>query len=213
LTRDRFATRAIIIDTAASLIAAHGVDHLGVNSLADSAKCDKVLIYRYFGGLDGVLNAVAAERLLWPKLEFADEESDSNASLADAVLTLVLEEWAALSGGALMLQASAAEATTDGPLAVATSLQREESHARLVATLRQKHRVPPYIDLPAILEILSAALTLFALRASHRPGVGAGDEKAGAAPQPFDPATPQGWRRVEKTLATMTRALLDSDVR
>ena len=218
MPRDRFATRAIIVDTAASLIAAHGSAHLGVNSLADAAKCDKVLIYRYFGGLDGVFEAVGAERLLWPRMDVAGVESGGDASLADAVLTLVLEEWAALSGGALMLQASAAEVSSGGPLGTSTATQREEAHAKLVATLKTQHRVPPYIDLPAIFEILSGALTLFALRANYREGTGAGDVRATsassiAAAQAFDPATPQGWRRIEKTLAAMTRALLDADAR
>jgi AcrR family transcriptional regulator len=209
LTRDRFATRANIIDSAAALISAHGIAHLGINALADAAKCDKVLIYRYFGGLDGVIEALAAERLLWPRVELAEEESDGDASLADAVLTLVLEEWAALSAGALMLQASSAELSSAGPLGASTSMQRREAHARLVTTLKSQHRVPPYIDLPAILEILSAAVTAFALRANLG-SVASGSDAKTIVGATFDPSTPQGWRRIEKTLAAMTKALLDA---
>ena len=67
MSRDRFATRAALLNAAASIIASHGLPQLGVNSLAHAANCDKVLIYRYFGGLDGVLAALGAERMLWPE--------------------------------------------------------------------------------------------------------------------------------------------------
>ena len=52
MPRDRFATRAVILESAAAIVAAEGVAGIGVNSLAEAARCDKVLIYRYFGGLD-----------------------------------------------------------------------------------------------------------------------------------------------------------------
>lgn len=194
--RDRFATRAAILESAATFIASRGAHALGVNSLASAAKCDKVLIYRYFGGLDGVLSALGAERMLWPTVSTVVIEEES---LADAVRTLVLEEWAAISQGALARESAAAEASGVPALASAIAAQRAESHARAIAALRDTHRIPPYIDLPALVELLSAALTMFALRsAPHAP-----------ESQSFDPATPQGWRRIEKIIAAMTRALLE----
>ena len=209
MPRDRFATRAAILDSAASIIASHGLPALGVNSLAHAAKCDKVLIYRYFGGLDGVLAAVGAERMLWPRVEIAANEDEGDTALADAVHTLLLEEWAGLSASALMLEASAAELTSHpNSLATATSIQRAELHARLIAELREKHRIPPYTDLPALVELLSAALTLLALRAAP-----AAPNTEEDAPQAFDSRTPQGWRRIEKVLATVIRALLAVDNR
>lgn len=203
MTRDRFATRAALLDNAAAIIASRGLPQLGVNSLAHAANCDKVLIYRYFGGLDGVLAALGAERMLWPRVEIPPDDPDDNQSLADSVKDLLLEEWAALSSATLMLQSAAAELTTPNPLGAATSLHRTELHAQIIAKIKATHPVPPYIDLPALLELLSAALTLFALRAAHA----AHSERTDS----FDPATPQGWRRIEKMLSAITRALLDVD--
>lgn len=204
MSRDRFATRAALLDSAAAIIASRGLPQLGVNSLAHAANCDKVLIYRYFGGLDGVLAALGAERMLWPRVEIPPDDADHDQSLADSVKDLLLEEWAALSSATLMLQSAAAElTTTPNPLGAATSLQRTEFHAQIIAKIKASHAVPPYIDLPALLELLSAALTLFALRAAHA-------ENSERTPS-FDPATPQGWRRIEKMLSAITRALLDVD--
>jgi AcrR family transcriptional regulator len=208
MARDRFATRAAILESAAELVAAHGVGTLGVNLLADAAGCDKVLIYRYFGGLNGVLQTLGVERMLWPSLEVEGGDGDGDVSLAGAVESVVLEEWAALAGGALMLQAGAAEVTGGNPLGEATAAQRAERHGELIASLRAKHRVPPYVDLPALVELLSAALTLFALRAANSSGARAGSAETSA--RVLDPTTPQGWRRIEKTVGVVARALLES---
>jgi AcrR family transcriptional regulator len=203
LTRDRFATRATLLNSAASIIASGGLPQLGVNSLAHAANCDNVLIYRYFGGLDGVLAALGAERMLWPHVELTPDDANHNPSLADSVTDLLLEEWAALSSATLILQSATAELTTHNPLGAAASFQRTELHAQIIAKIQTAHHVPPYIDLPALLELLSAALTLFALRSAHA--------EHSELSESFDPATPQGWRRIEKMLSAITRALLDVD--
>ncbi|MDQ2767228.1 MAG: TetR/AcrR family transcriptional regulator [Gemmatimonadota bacterium] len=210
MARDRFATRAAILESAAELVAAKGVGALRVNGLADAAKCDKVLIYRYFGGLDGVLQALGAERMLWPVVETANESDDGqNDSLADAVRVRLLEEWAALAGGAFMLGASAAEVVGANPLGAAAAAQRADRHATMIASLRENHCVPPYADLPALVEMLSAALTLFALRAAHAEESVAGESLPHA--HSFDPNTPGGWRRIEKMVTAVTRALLEAE--
>jgi AcrR family transcriptional regulator len=214
LPRDRFATRALIIETAASIISARGVAALGVNSLADAANCDKVLIYRYFGGLDGVLAALGVERMLWPRVELGEDDATGGDSLADAVQSLLLEEWAALSGSALMLASAGAELSAEGrTLGLAASKQRAELHGAMIGALRENHQIPPYVDLPALVELLSAALTTFALRSAHAPAHAAAQSGSESHVPPFDPGSPHGWRRIEKMLAAITRALLDSNGR
>lgn len=209
MSRDRFATRAAILEAAERIIASHGVAELGVNSLATAAGCDKVLIYRYFGGLDGVLSALGDERRVWPTVGVGGEEG-----LAEAVRALLLEEWAAIAAGGLERESAAAEASggRDGPLARAVAGQRAESHERIVRALREAHRIPPYIDLPALVELVSAALTMFALR-SRTPVAGRGTGAPPPVPlQSIDPATAEGWRRVEKMVWSIVRALLDTGV-
>jgi AcrR family transcriptional regulator len=215
--RDRFATRAAILQSAAELVAAHGVGRLGVNMLAQAASCDKVLIYRYFGGLDGVLEALGVERMMWPHVEVEGGGGggavDDGASLADAVQSVVLEEWAALASDALMLRAQAAELVGGNALGPAAAEQRSERHAEIVASLLTGHRVPPYVDLEALLEILSAALTVFALRAASDGGAGNSKARplsAERSTSPLDPNTPHGWRRIEKTVGVIAMALLES---
>jgi AcrR family transcriptional regulator len=67
--RDREATRRVLIETVGKLLAEKGFSHLGVNAIARQAGVDKVLIYRYFGGLAGLIKAFGQEGDFWPSME------------------------------------------------------------------------------------------------------------------------------------------------
>ena len=51
--RDSQAMRRRILDAIGAIAARDGLAAVGVNALAREAGCDKVLIYRYFGDLEG----------------------------------------------------------------------------------------------------------------------------------------------------------------
>jgi len=112
-----------------------------------------------------------------------------------------------LSAGAFMLEGQAAEISGENALGRAGAMQRSERHGEIVASLRAAHRVPPYVDLAALLELLSAAVTLFALRAASGNEANPGAAGKGSS---LDPASPEGWRRIEKTVGMVARSLLDS---
>ena len=48
-----------LIKAVSTVIEEDGFDKVGINHVARTAGCDKVLIYRYFGGLEGLLTAWA----------------------------------------------------------------------------------------------------------------------------------------------------------
>lgn len=63
--RDRSATSARILKAATELLAQGGFQNLGVNAVARRAGCDKQLIYRYYGGMDGLVDAIGGELARW----------------------------------------------------------------------------------------------------------------------------------------------------
>jgi len=67
--RDREATRARLIEAVGSLLAQEGFKGLGVNAVAREAGVDKVLIYRYFGGLQQLIAAFGREGNFWPSIK------------------------------------------------------------------------------------------------------------------------------------------------
>jgi len=87
--RDRKRTEHDIIHAIGTLLARDGFRGLGVNALAREAGIDKVLIYRYFGGLDAAVEAYANEVEFWPTAdELAGYHDDLllNAPLADRII-------------------------------------------------------------------------------------------------------------------------------
>lgn len=69
LKRSRRATEVRFQNAVLELVAESGFAHLGINAVAEQAKSDKVLIYRYFGSLDGLLEKAAESHSWLPSAE------------------------------------------------------------------------------------------------------------------------------------------------
>lgn len=67
--RDRQATEQELVDAVGRLLVRDGAAAFGVNAVAREAGVDKVLIYRYFEGMDGLLRAFAESEAFWPSVE------------------------------------------------------------------------------------------------------------------------------------------------
>ncbi|MDI7864395.1 TetR/AcrR family transcriptional regulator [Rhizobiaceae bacterium n13] len=65
--RDRSQTEKAILSAAKRLLAEEGFQGFGINAVAREAGFDKQLIYRYFGGLDGLVEAIGTELGSWVK--------------------------------------------------------------------------------------------------------------------------------------------------
>lgn len=85
-TRDRVATEERILASVGQVLARDGFAAVGVNAIAREACVDKVLIYRYFGGLPELLHAWGASGRFWPRV--ADLLGDD----PQALLTLPMAE-------------------------------------------------------------------------------------------------------------------------
>lgn len=82
--RSRKDTEQRFQDAVLELVAESGFAKLGVNLVAERAGADKVLIYRYFGDLDGLLERVAQSRNWLPSV---DELCSDLSSEPSRVLT------------------------------------------------------------------------------------------------------------------------------
>jgi len=65
--RNRAGTERAIFIAARTLLAEEGFQGFGVNAVARRAGCDKQLIYRYYGGLNGLIDAIGADLGNWVK--------------------------------------------------------------------------------------------------------------------------------------------------
>lgn len=67
--RDRAATEARLLAAVGEVLARDGFGALGVNAVAREAGVDKVLIYRYFDGLPGLVAAWGRSGSFWPGID------------------------------------------------------------------------------------------------------------------------------------------------
>ncbi len=76
--RNREKTEGRIIDAVEKILASEGYQALGVNRVAREAGVGKVLIYRYFGGIEGLLDAYGKTERFWPSAEEIRGMSDED---------------------------------------------------------------------------------------------------------------------------------------
>ena len=67
--RDRPATEARILAAVGTVLARDGFGRVGINAIAKQAGVDKVLIYRYFGGLPELLSTWGRSGRFWPRID------------------------------------------------------------------------------------------------------------------------------------------------
>jgi AcrR family transcriptional regulator len=158
-------TKARILASLARIIARDGLGAVGVNTLAREAGADKVLIYRYFGDLDGVY-AAYAERgdFWWTCAELIEGIDPATTSLAGAVKLCLRRHALAIRARPVTLAVLAAEPTERTPLVIALEAVRERRSLELSAWLGQHYVLPRDIDLAAISLLLSAAINYLAAR-------------------------------------------------
>lgn len=197
-TRNKEATRKRLIDSIGALLARKGFRAVGVNTVAREAGVDKVLIYRYFGGLPGLIRAFGREGDFWPE---AEEIMDGSTS--DFMKMEPVDRFIALAGGyaravrsrPLTLEIMAWEMVERNELTEELENIREEAFARLLETIKPADN--SNMDWQAVSAIFGAAINYLAVRSRHITvfsGVENLDE-------------PEGWDRLERAMERMIRSL------
>lgn len=192
MARDSTATKERIVQAAARLLARGGYRAMGVNAVAEEAGTDKVLIYRYFGGLPGLLGTLARAHPLWPT---ADGVVQRAPTLEHALHLALLETGRAIRERPIAREILIWELAERNEVTAELAAVRERETERLIATLRSRFPLPQFLDLPALYALLSAALSYLALRST-------GDDRTFT----LAPSTDPDWRRIERATAAIVRA-------
>jgi AcrR family transcriptional regulator len=164
--RDAEAMRERILTAIDRMVMRDGLAGVGVNALAREAGCDKVLIYRYFGDLDGVYAAYAARSDFWWAVDELTAGIDpGRATLAEALKQILRRHAQAIRARPLTLAVMAAEPLERSALVIALEAVRERRSLALSEWIAEHFRAPAGVDLEAVGMILGAALNYLAVRA------------------------------------------------
>jgi AcrR family transcriptional regulator len=127
--RDRAATEERILAAVGEVLARDGFRALGINAIAREAAVDKVLIYRYFGGLPELLRNWGASGRFWPSVqELLGDDADAVRALPlPQRYALFFDRFIdALRRRPLTLEILAAEIVERNELAVILEAEREQ---------------------------------------------------------------------------------------
>ncbi|MGD0188688.1 MAG: TetR/AcrR family transcriptional regulator [Roseiarcus sp.] len=164
--RNSDAMRARILAAVAKMIVRDGLSAIGVNALAREAGCDKVLIYRYFGDLEGVWAAYAAQSDFWWSVEELTRGIDpSRLTLPEAMKTILRRHAEGLRARPVTLAVLAAELTNRTRLVVALEAVRERRALELSKWIAERYPPPPAADLEAVGMLIGVAINYLAVRA------------------------------------------------
>lgn len=196
--RDREATRALLIAAVGKMLAEQGFTRLGVNGVAKEAGVDKVLIYRYFGGMPGLITAFGQEGDFWPGIEElagGDIEAFRQLPLEDKLYGLSRNFLAGIRRRPLTLEIMAWEMVERNDLTVELETIRETRMLRFAEMFLPGAGAG--IDLMAISAILGAGISYLVCRSRKTRWYNG-----------IDLGADEGWRRIEQGMAQVVKGAM-----
>ena len=166
MTRGRLNTEQRLIEAVGAILLDEGYSAVGINSIARRAGCDKVLIYRYFGGFDELLLAFAETSTLWWEVDEIITENPAECAdiaLPDYLQRLLDRYVKALEARPLALEIMAWEMSAQNNLTQRLARTRSERGMELVKRIREYYR-QPNIDIGGILGVFGAAINYLVIR-------------------------------------------------
>ena len=197
--KNRSETEAKLVKAIGEVLADKGFAKLGINAVARQAGVDKVLIYRYFDDLDGLMRAYAKSSDFWPSsielLGDTEAREQLKAMPFASAFTEVFRRYAnALRSRPLTLEILSWETIERNALTVASEEVREAAGLELMAFLSEVN--PPTADWQAIANIFSGAIHYLAIR-SRKVTVFSG----------MDLADDEGWERLISSIGFLVENL------
>ncbi len=195
MTRNRLQTEQRILDAVGIILLEKGYPAVGINAIARQAGCDKVLIYRYFGGFDELLLGFAETTTLWWEVDEIISETAAECAeiaLPDYLQTLLSRYVKALEARPMALEIMAWEMSAQNNLTNTLARIRAERGMELVKRIRAFYQ-QPNIDIGGILGVFGAAINYLIIRTRKQSQQYKTEE----------------WWRLQQTIAKLLQAYAD----
>jgi AcrR family transcriptional regulator len=198
--RNREATSQRILAAVGEVLARDGFGAMGVNAIAKEAGVDKVLIYRYFGGLPELLQAWGDSGRFWPSVQdlVRAEPGLLKQPAAERYARFFEHFIDALRARPLTLAILAAEITERNELTAILEAEREAWGEEATQVLGGRDFTQAH--LPGVTVLLVAGVQYLLLRARHVRQFGG-----------FDLQSDAGWDALKLALRTLASQLFDVD--
>lgn len=157
--KDRGLTAQRILDAVGELIADEGFERIGVNAIAQKAGVSKMLIYRYFGGLDELIAQYLLRKDYWAN---TDVHAISATDVAGSLKRLFAKQIAQLREDVTLRRLCRWELTADNANIRQLRESREQKGCELIRMVGQLTGSGD-AEVAALATILSASISYLVL--------------------------------------------------
>jgi AcrR family transcriptional regulator len=194
MARDREETKMRIVAAVGRQLAQAGFRDLGVNSIAKEAGVDKVLIYRYFGGLPELLAAYAKEGDYWPTAAelIGDPSTVKAESVADWLVYILTQVQMAIRKRPITLEILRWELVDHNELTHQFAEIRTKVAIECITFIKQQGPFPPELDVLALSTFILSGVIYIALRTDTNP-----------AYLGMDFSTEESWDRINQLVISI----------
>ena len=157
--KNREQTECKILEAVASIVESGGFAKLGINTIASKANVSKMLIYRYFGGLDELIAQFIMQKDYWAN---TDTVIINPKSVGDSIKSMFRKQIEQLRSDVTLRRLCRWELSCNNTSIEQLRAKREEngcSLIKMVSTLTSC----PNTEIAALASILSASISYLAL--------------------------------------------------
>lgn len=153
--RDRETTERRLLDTIGQMINESGFEKIGINAVANQSGVSKILIYRYFGSVEGLMAAYIRQHDFW--INFPQELPDRN-QLQAFLKNMFKEQIEQLRSNPTLKRLYRWELSSDNEMIVKLREQREKAGMQRLVKISELTGYPQE-ELAPLATLLTASIT------------------------------------------------------
>lgn len=164
----RQASENALIEAFGRVVQRSGLRSVGVNEVVKEAGVGKALLYRYFGGLPGLVRAWGERNRVWPELSTLTQLAGTleDVGAAEQIKRVVVRNADSHRQDPLRVELLAEEMMTPTPISEALSEIRQQLGQQHAAILTQNREIREH---RLLLVVMMAAASYLAMRAVKAP--------------------------------------------
>lgn len=163
--KDRELTERKILDAVGSIIASDGFESVGINVVAQRAGVSKMLIYRYFGGLNGLLSKYLLQKDFWVNTNMNIEKS---SDISGSLKQLFREQIRQLRNDIILQRLHRWELSTENQAIRLLREKREQNGNELIRSVSELTHSSS-AEIASLASIISAAISYLVLMENQNP--------------------------------------------
>lgn len=163
--RDREMTEKRLLETIGTMIRETGFEKIGINAVAAQAKVSKILIYRYFGSVEGLMAAYIRQHDFWINFPREIPEREQLPAFIKQTFRSQIER---LRCDPVLKRLNRWELSSDNEMVVKLREQRENRGRELIENVSRLTGRPEQ-ETAALATILSASATYLVMLAEFCP--------------------------------------------